>query len=225
MCGLRVSSSAVQVCVLHGSVVIGRPSWVLFSETSPWGGGDRGPTPRQPGREEPWWMLRGVISLPGSLHRVLCPVTPGLSLRGSPPGCKRLQSGLLLVGVGARCGETLRTRAQGRGDAQDRGAGAGRCSGPRPRGEETLRTGAQGQGDTQDRGPGRGDTQDRGPGETLRSGAQSEETLRTRAQGWGDAQDWGPGETLRTGAQGRRSGLGLRGQPPCHDHRGEVGGL
>ena len=154
MCGLRVSSSAVQVCVLHGSVVIGRPSWVLFSETSPWGGGDRGPTPRQPGREEPWWMLRGVISLPGSLHRVLCPVTPGLSLRGSPPGCKRLQSGLLLVGVGARCGETLRTRAQGRGDAQDRGAGAGRCSGPRPRGEETLRTGAQGQGDTQDRGPG-----------------------------------------------------------------------
>lgn len=93
MCVPRVSSSAVRVCVLHGSIVIGRQPWVLFSETLPWGGGDRGLTPRQPGVEEPWWMLRGVISLPGSLHRVLCPVTPGLSLRARCLGVRGCRVG------------------------------------------------------------------------------------------------------------------------------------
>lgn len=104
------------------------------------------------------------------------------------------------MGVGARGGETLRTGAQGR------------RLGPGPRAGETLRTGAQGRhpgpgsGAGRRLGPGcKGDAQDQGPG-------------------WGDTQDQGPGETPRTGGQGRRSGPRCGGQPPCHDHREEVGG-
>lgn len=61
MCGPRLFLRPVWVRVLQSNVIGGpvlgsvamAPSLRLFSETAPWGGGGRAPTPTRPGCAEP----------------------------------------------------------------------------------------------------------------------------------------------------------------------------
>lgn len=74
MCGPHLFLRPIWARVLQSNVIGGPvlgsvalvPSLCLFSETAPWGGGGRAPSPTRPGCAEPWWTLVGSVSPPRS---------------------------------------------------------------------------------------------------------------------------------------------------------------